>query len=130
MMFKCALLHMILTCCAQHRQVHKEALTQGGAVWDTATWQQRYEIMLRYQRGILERDIHGVPLHEGMEEEAEDLEEDEEVEIYKYGYLEKMGQVNTKWQKRFFELKDGLLAYWFVCALPPVSTLSHPPLRF
>jgi len=23
-----------------------------------------------------------------------------------------MGEINTKWQRRFFELKDGLLAYW------------------
>lgn len=96
------------------REAHLQAQTQGGAVWDNVTWEQRYEIMLRYQKGILERDMNGVPLHEDMAEDAEADEEPGEVDVYKYGYLEKMGQVNTKWQKRFFELKDGLLAYWCV----------------
>jgi hypothetical protein len=71
--------------------------------------------MLRYQRAVLERDISGAPLHEDLEEtaaEAGGAADADTEEVLKFGNLEKMGEINTKWQRRFFELKDGLLAYW------------------
>ena len=65
---------------------------------------------------MLERDISGVPLHDGFEEEpaedAGDAADADTEEVVKFGNLEKMGEINTQWQRRFFELKGGVLAYW------------------